>query len=126
MNVTDLMIHNDRVFMGNAGLIASSADLADFLDALFGGRLVSPQSLVEMEAWSEPHRYGLGLSYLDTPYGQAIGHSGGDIGALAQVRYFPDKDVTLVLLTNGGDSGVTDRLFGELWAEAMDLALGGP
>ena len=126
MNVTDLMIHNDRVFMGNAGLIASSADLADFLDALVGGQVVSPQSLAEMEAWSEPHRHGLGLSYLDTSYGPAIGHSGGDIGALAQVRYFPDKDATLVLLTNGGDSGVTDRLFGELWAEAMDLALGGP
>jgi len=124
MNVTDLTTHNDEVFMGNAGLIASSLDFAEFLDRLLGGSLLKPQSLAEMESWSEPSRYGLGLNYLNTPYGAAIGHSGGDVGALAQVRRFPDQGATLVLLMNAGDSGVPESLFGRLWDEAMRAALG--
>lgn len=125
MNVTDLVAHGDEVFMGNAGLIATSADFADFLDALLGGSLLSPESLSEMQAWDGASRYGLGLNYLETPYGRAIGHSGGDTGAMAQVRYFPDVDATLVLLINGGDSGVTERLFGQLWNDATHAALPG-
>ncbi len=125
MNVTDLATHDAEVFMGNAGLIATSADFADFLDGLLGGDLLEPESLSQMKAWVEPSRYGLGLNYLDTRYGPALGHSGGDVGALAQVRRFPHVDATLVLLTNGGDSGVTDRLFALLWDEAMHAALDG-
>jgi len=125
VNVTDLMAHGATVFMGNAGLIATSSDFADFIEGLLAGGLLSPESLSAMQSWTPPSRYGLGLSYLETPYGPAIGHSGGDTGALAQVRHFPDADATLVLLSNGGDSGVTDRLFGLLWNEAMDAALGG-
>lgn len=125
MNVTDLAIHNDEVFMGNAGLMATSSDFADFLDGLLGGTLLAPESLSEMEAWSRPSRSGLGLNYLVTPYGPAVGHSGGDVGALAQVRYFPDLHATLVLLSNGGNSGVTATLFGHLWTDAMKAALEG-
>ncbi|MGD8321942.1 MAG: serine hydrolase domain-containing protein [Gemmatimonadota bacterium] len=124
MNVTDLTTHNDQVFMGNAGLIAASEDFADFLDGLLQGTLLAPASLSAMESWSEPAHYGLGLSYRDTPYGRALGHSGGDMGALAQVRYFPDHDVTLVLLCNAGNDGVPDTLFGRLWDDVMDAALG--
>lgn len=125
MNVTDLARHAAGVFMGNAGLITNSADLADFLDALLGGGLLAPTSLSAMTAWSEPSRYGLGLGYLQTPYGRAVGHSGGDVGALAQARCFPDSDVTLILLSNGGDGGLPDELFQGLWEDAVVLALEG-
>jgi len=125
VNVTDMMVHGAEVFMGNAGLIATSSDFADFIEGLLDGALLSPESISEMESWVQPSRYGLGLNFLETPYGPGIGHGGGDTGALAQVRHFPDADATLVLLSNGGDSGVTDRLFGLLWHEAMEAALGG-
>jgi hypothetical protein len=78
-----------------------------------------------MEEWPEPSRYGLGLNFIETPYGPGVGHSGGDVGTLAQVRRFPDLDATLVLLTNGGDAGITERLFRRLWEEALQMALGG-
>ena len=77
VNVTDMMVHGASVFMGNAGLIATSSDFADFIDGLLGGALLSPESISDMESWVEPSRYGLGLNYLETPYGPAIGHSGG-------------------------------------------------
>ena len=48
----------------------------------------------------------------------------GDVGVLRQIRHFPDLDATLVLLINGGDSGITAKLFKRLWEETMELALG--
>jgi D-alanyl-D-alanine carboxypeptidase len=124
-NVTDMATHNADVFAGNAGLIATAADIATFFEALLDGRLLGQEATSEMLEWREPARYGLGINYVDTPYGPGIGHSGGDLGVMSRVRHFPDADATLVLLMNGGDGGVTARLFGRLWEEAMELALEG-
>ena len=125
MNVSDLTTHNARVFMGNAGLIATSADFAAFIEGLLDGHVIGQESLAEMLEPTESLRYGLGLSFIDTPYGRGVGHSGGDFGVLSQVRHFPDINATLVLLVNGGDSGVIGRLFNRLWDEAMRTSLGG-
>jgi len=123
INVTDMAIHNADIFMGNAGLMATSADFAAFLEALLDGQIVGEALLAEMQAWWESSRYGLGLNFIDTPYGPGIGHTGGDFGALSQVRHFPDLDATLVLLMNGGDGGGTERLFWQLWDEVLELVL---
>ena len=125
MNVTDMATHNLTIFAGNAGLIATSADFADFIDGLLDGELLGAAMLAEMQAWRERSRYGLGLSYIETAYGRGVGHDGGDLGARSQVRHFPDHDATLVLLSNGGNGGDADRLFGRLWEEAVEAALGG-
>ncbi|MGD8361395.1 MAG: serine hydrolase domain-containing protein [Gemmatimonadota bacterium] len=125
MNVSDLAVYALQIFSGNAGVIGTSADFAAFIEALLDGRVLEPASLSQMQSWGERSRYGLGLNFIETPYGPGIGHSGGDSGALAQVRRFPDRAATLVLLANGGDSGVTDRLFHRLWDEVMDAALSG-
>jgi D-alanyl-D-alanine carboxypeptidase len=125
MNVSDLAVYSLQIFSGNAGLIATSADFATFIEALLDGSIVGPASLSAMRSWGERSRYGLGLNFIETPYGLGIGHSGGDSGALAQVRRFPERGATLVLLANGGDSGVTDRLFRRLWEEVTDAALSG-
>ena len=125
MNVSDLAIHSTGVFMGNAGLIATSADFAAFIEGLLDGQLIAQESLSEMQEWTEQFRYGLGLNFIETPYGPGVGHSGGDLGVQSRVRHFPDVDATLVLLVNAGDSGVTGRLFNDLWDETMQTALGG-
>ena len=124
MNVTDLAIHALDIFGGNAGLIATSADFATFIEGLLDGGVIGQEWLAEMQTWGERSRYGLGLNYIETPYGHAVGHSGGDVGVLSQIRRFPDRDATIVLLINGGDSGITARLFQRLWEETMQLALG--
>ncbi len=126
MNVSDLATHAATIFFGNAGLMATSADFAAFLDALMDGEIVRPETVALMAERPTPSSlYGLGLSLMDTDFGEAMGHSGGDMGALAQVRHFPDRDATLVLLSNGGDGGVPARLFSALWDEAVEMALGG-
>lgn len=55
--------------------------------------------------------------------GIAAGHAGGDTGVRSEVRHFPDVGATIVLLANGGEDGVTGRLFNRLWDEAMLTAL---
>jgi len=123
MNVSDLAIHNAGIFMGNAGLMASSADFAAFIEGLLGGQLIGQEMLSEMQIWDERFRYGLGLNFIETPYGPAIGHSGGDFGVMSRVRHLPDVDATLVLLVNAGDNGAIGGLFDRLWDEAMQTSL---
>lgn len=124
MNVSDLAVHNAEIFMGNAGLMASSADFAGFIEGLLDGQLIGQELLSEMQAWGERSHYGLGLNFIETPYGPGIGHSGGDFGVLSRVRHFPDVDATFVLLVNAGDNGAIGGLFDQLWDEAMQTSLG--
>jgi D-alanyl-D-alanine carboxypeptidase len=124
MNVSDITVHFNGMFSGNTGLIASSADYAAFIEALLDGSLISQASLAEMQERIKCSCYGLGLSFIETPYGPGIGHDGGDIGILTEVRRFPDLDATLVLLANAGNCGVPETMFKRLWDEAMRAALG--
>jgi D-alanyl-D-alanine carboxypeptidase len=126
VNVSDMAVHSSETFFGNAGLMATSSDFAAFIEGLLGGHLVGEAFLSDMQDWREGSRSGLGLNFIETPFGPGIGHSGGDIGSLTQVRRFPDVDATLVLLSNGGDGGVPAGLFSRLWADAMEMALGNP
>lgn len=124
-NVTDLAIHYNGMYAGHTGVVATSADYAAFIEALLGGEIIGQEMLAEMLAHTKCDCYGLGLSFIDTPYGTAIGHDGGDLGIQAQVRRFPDLDATLVLLVNGGDDGVTGDLFKLLWESVQQAVLGG-
>jgi D-alanyl-D-alanine carboxypeptidase len=124
MNVSDMTVHFNGMFVGNTGLIASSADYATFIEALLGGGLIGQEMLDEMLERTESATYGLGLGFVETPYGTGIGHDGGDIGILADVRRFPDLDATVVLLVNAGNGGVPEKLFHELRDEARRVALG--
>jgi D-alanyl-D-alanine carboxypeptidase len=116
-NITDFSVHGSEIFMGNAGLMASSADFARFIQYLLGGRIVGQESLTAMRD------SGLGLDGIETEYGKAIGRSGDDFGAMIQVWFFPDKKSTIVLLMNGGDSGNLGNLFRNLWNEVLIAAL---
>lgn len=124
VNMSDMTRHFNGMFVGNTGLIASSADFGAFIEALLDGRVLGTEYLAEMQEHSRCDCYGLGLSFVKTPYGTGIGHNGGDVGVLSEVRRFPDKEATIVLLVNGGDTGVTEKLFKRLWDEVLKTALG--
>jgi D-alanyl-D-alanine carboxypeptidase len=124
MNMSDLAQHAARIAYGQSGLVATSADLVVFLEALLGGRVLGPEMLAEMQARTRCDCYGLGLGFLDTRWGLAVGHGGSDVGSRAEARRFPDLDATLVLLVNGA-GGALDDLFDRLWEAAMEVALAG-
>ena len=92
----------------DGGIVSNVYELAVFIEALFKRDLLSNVSLDEMQDWIEIEKpeynrtkYGLGLRYWDTPFGYGVGHSGGMYGYLAEMFYFPERDVTYILLVNG-------------------------
>ncbi|SEI54341.1 D-alanyl-D-alanine carboxypeptidase [Dyadobacter sp. SG02] len=97
----------------DGGMIATSGDLAMFLEALLTGKILSPASLALMHTYQDIDpstlpdelkyykQYGLGLMKLETDHGTAIGHDGHVYGFVGKVFYLPDYQTTIAILLNG-------------------------
>ena len=87
-------------------LVATAPDIATFLDALFGGRIVSDDRVSEMievvprtpEGGGEPIRFGLGIHH--PVEGDWWMHGGGIPGFRSAYLRDPTTDATVVVLTN--------------------------
>lgn len=83
------------------GIYTTTGDLYKWANA------IAKRQILSRESWSEaftPHleHYGDGW-WIDTLYGNRyIYHSGGLIGFMSSFRYYPDQDVTIILLNNFG------------------------
>ncbi len=77
------------------GMVSSGSDLHRLFSALYGGDILSGESLTEMTAGDE---YGLGLELSDWPH-RLIGHGGSIPGYGTFVRYSVHADVTVFLAT---------------------------
>lgn len=93
---------------GDGGLCGTASDVARWIRLLASGRAVSPKSYREMVA---PTRlvdgrladYGFGLSVV-TPDGRPkVAHNGAMLGFSASAAYYPDAELTVVVLVNRGD-----------------------
>jgi CubicO group peptidase (beta-lactamase class C family) len=97
---------------GAAGSLRSTAeDLIKWNRALFGGKVLSSESL---KAMLEPGRlangerasasanasYGYGLALSEVSGRRKISHTGGIHGFTSSLSYFPDGQLTVVLLSN--------------------------
>lgn len=92
---------------GSAGNIASSsADLAQWARALYGGKVLSAQSLAQMLDTSTSRRlrapapYGFAVSTIPLGGRLTWGHNGRLIGARASIRYLPVSGFTVAVVTN--------------------------
>ncbi|MBE1526839.1 CubicO group peptidase (beta-lactamase class C family) [Sphingopyxis sp. OAS728] len=88
---------------GAGGLFASVGDLAKLFTALDEGRVLSAQSLREIETpatLSNGKRAPFGLGWIVRPYGgdTLAGHSGGP--ALADIWRIEDRKLTVIVLSN--------------------------
>lgn len=102
-----------------AGAIAStSTDLARWARALYAGGVLSPESVdamlggISVTAPFEPRvPYGLGVQRLDIDGAASLGHSGRLLGFRSAVRWLPDDDIAIAVLTNQSrtDPGVFVR-----------------
>ena len=95
---------NEGNGLGDGGLIASASDTAKFLNALLAQKnLLSPKMLKEMlnsVSAEKDNGYGLGIAHFPTTFGKGIGHSGWAYGFVSLMLYFPDQDITAVVLVN--------------------------
>ena len=86
-------------------MVSTAGDLARFLSALLGGKLLRPQQLRTMETTrpinSGPNGYGLGLIHVVTSCGRAWGHNGIVPGYSSWAMSSPDgKRQAIVLATS--------------------------
>ncbi len=90
------------------GIISNAADLAEWGNALFGGRATSKATLETMlnSISSTPDEFGnrLGYGIKNTPFISGsfdfIGHNGSAPGYRSVMFYNADKKMTIVVLTN--------------------------
>lgn len=105
-------LYGDELGIGGDGGIAINAyDLAQFLENLGTGNVISESSYQQMTHWYDiPEGWhwdtygqvknGYGIERFDTKYGMAIGHTGGVDGFTSYAFYFPEHDKMYILLNN--------------------------
>jgi CubicO group peptidase (beta-lactamase class C family) len=94
-------------------LCSTAADMIIWLQALHGGRVLSPKSSAEILTPSKlddgtPLRYSMGLTVGEDSNGlQFIGHDGGGFGFSSQARWYPEAQLAVVVLTNSEPDEIT-------------------
>lgn len=105
-NVSQLQRNNVASLIGDDGIVTTPKDGVLFLRGLLEGRLLPDSTLTQMKDWVHDKkgkpRYGLGMGYTTFEDFVAIGHSGGGIGAGAELRYFPEKKLYVFIGINLG------------------------
>ena len=83
-----------------------------FYCALFGGKVVSEQSLDAMKKTID--NFGLGMFKIPFYEKQALGHTGGIDAFQSNIAYFPEDKVSVAYTTNGVVMPMNDILIGVL------------
>lgn len=113
---------------GAAGALCSTVpDLLNWESALRGGQVVSADSYVQMTTPYEltdgsSTGYGFGLGVGDLEGHPRVSHGGGINGFVTMLSYFPESDLTIVVLSNtgGGHAGRVARTIA-MWALGIPI-----
>jgi D-alanyl-D-alanine carboxypeptidase len=94
-------------------MLSSVRDISDWQDALLGGDVLEPYSLMQMTKFRRESGYGLGMRTAHLADRWGIGHGGSLRGFVAVMYRLPGEDIDVVILTNLGLvslQGLVDRL----------------
>lgn len=84
--------------MGAGAIVSTPSDLTKFTEALFNGKLVSPEDLDLMETLKD--NYGMGLFKVPFYDKFGYGHNGGIDGFSSVMYHFADNDVSIAITSN--------------------------
>jgi CubicO group peptidase (beta-lactamase class C family) len=87
---------------GAGGIVSTPYDLVKFYEALFNGKLMSPESFSKMITIKN-FPFGSGVFKGDMYGHDAYGHEGSIDGFRSKVVYIPDEKMTIVVLANALD-----------------------
>ena len=85
--------------LGAGAITSTTSDLTKFADALFGGQLLTAESLEIMKTVQEG--YGNGLLQIPFYNSVGFGHTGGIDGFSSVYSHFPDDNISYALTSNG-------------------------
>jgi D-alanyl-D-alanine carboxypeptidase len=94
------------LLLGCAGIVSTPIDLNLFSEALFNGKLVSTNSLIQMKTIKDS--FGMGLFQMPFNDKTSFGHPGGIDGFASMFAYFPDSNISFSLTANGMNCKVND------------------
>jgi CubicO group peptidase (beta-lactamase class C family) len=110
-----LKAYLDHTWPYSAGSLCSTAgDLAAWLNALHGGRVLKAESYRAMTTPAVLNdgtktRYGFGVGIAEVSGRRVIAHGGGINGFLSETEYYPDAELAIVVLQNtAGPAGPTE------------------
>lgn len=115
-----------RIPFAAGDMYSTPADLARWEEGLYGGKLLHPDSLKRMLTPGTGD-FGLGVVVKQDQGELAISHTGGIQGFVADLRYYPDKRIAVVVLSNT-ESKQTLALSEQLSRQARfgSISLGAP
>lgn len=87
--------------LGAGGIVSTPTDLTLFSEALFGGKLLKPESLELMKTIKDG--YGMGLFQMPFYDIMCYGHTGGIDEFSAVFSHFPEENITYALTSNGSN-----------------------
>lgn len=131
-NCTDIQMNFTDLAYGHEGIIATPYDYAVFIKELMTGNILEQQTVDLMINASnrsgDTKSVGLGIKEYYTDYGSAFGHTGGSIGSIGYMMYFPESEVSFCMTSNV--SGVfgsenTKRFQDELRYELLNVIFKG-
>ncbi len=85
--------------LGAGAIVSTPTDLVRFSDALFGGKLVSNESLEKMQTING--QFGMGLFKIPFYDKTGFGHTGGIDGFTSVFSHFADGNISYALTSNG-------------------------
>lgn len=102
---------------GAGGMISNATDLVTFMDALFAGRVVSPDNVASMRG--EDGAPGFGLQAVEIAGAAGFGARGAIDSFNAAVFHFPDRRLSISWTSNASRMPMEDIL-----GEVVSIALG--
>ena len=90
---------NMTVPFAAGGLYSTTGDLLKWEQALFGGKLMKPESLARMTTPFKDN-YAFGLEVQTVGGRKVIEHGGGIEGFVTELEYYPDDQLTVAVLEN--------------------------
>jgi len=110
-NIQNTYVHNKCINFSNhlssGGIVSTAIEINKFLSALFGGKLISKESLALMQP-QEKGAYGMGMFKLSFNNPEGFEHSGRAGDYISEYWYFPAEQLGVVSLSNAINIDIED------------------